>query len=93
MKLPKSREWLEECFLNRIRRKVRKDATISIDCISYDVPMQFISQIVEVRFPPDDMTGAFILYDDKHFPIYATDKNANCRAKRNNPTPIDYARR
>ena len=93
MKLPKSREWLEECFLNRIRRKVRKDATVSIFCESYDVPMQFISQTVEIRFPPDDMAGAFILFDGGHFPIHATDKHANCRAKRGNSIPIDYTRR
>ena len=36
---PKSREWLEECFLNRITRKVNKDSTVSIDKVSYDVPM------------------------------------------------------
>ena len=93
MKLPKSREWLEECFLNRIRRKVRKDATVSIFCESYDVPMQFISQTVEIRFPPDDMAGAFILFDGERFPIRATDKHANCHAKRGNSIPIDYTRR
>jgi len=93
MALPKSREWLEECFLNRAQRKVRKDSTVSIFRESYDVPMQFISQTVEIRFPPDGMTGAFILYDGERFPIHATDKNANCHAKRNNPVPIDYTRR
>jgi len=55
--------------------------------------MQFISQKVEIRFPPDDMSGAFILYDRERFPIVATDRNANCHTKRNPPVPIDYARR
>ncbi len=93
MRLPVSREWLDECFLNRIFRKVRRDSTVSIDSQSYDVPMQFISQKVEIRFPPDDMSGAFILYDRERFPIVATDRNANCHTKRNPPVPIDYARR
>lgn len=93
MRLPVSREWLDECFLNRIFRKVRRDSTVSIDSQSYDVPMQFISQKVEIRFPPDDMSGAFILYDRERFPIVATDRNANCHTKRNQPVPIDYARR
>ena len=66
---PKSREWLEECFLNRITRKVGKDSTVSIDKVSYDVPMQFISSKVEIRFLPDDMSSAFILYEGEHHPI------------------------
>ena len=92
IRLPRSREWLEDCFLNRVTRKVRKDATVPIDCVSYDVPMQFISQKVEIRFLPEDMDSAFILYEGAHFPIRATDKNANCRTKRENTIPVDYSK-
>ena len=92
MKIPRSKQWLEECFLNRIIRRVKKDATVSIGCVSYDVPMQFISQNVEIRFLPEDMDGAFILADGERFPIRQTDKNQNCRTKREDPLPIDYAR-
>ncbi len=91
-RLPKSQEWLDDCFLNRVTRKVNKDATVSIDKVSYDVPMQFISTRVEIRFLPDDMSSAFILYEGVHYPIRATDKNENCRAKRNNQPSIDYSR-
>ena len=90
IRLPRSREWLEECFLNRVTRKVRKDATVPIDCKSYDVPMQFISQKVEIRYLPEDMDSAFILYEGEHFPIRVTDKNENCRTKRENSLPVDY---
>ncbi len=45
-KTPISREWLEECFMNRITRKVRKDSTVSIDrcfmmfqCSSFLLPL------------------------------------------------------
>lgn len=86
-----SQEWLNECFLNRVYRKVRKDSTISIDSICYDVPMQFIGMKVEVRFVPDDMSSAFILYDGSHFPIRATNRNENCRTKRNNPPSLQYS--
>ena len=89
---PPSSEWLDECFFNRIRRKVSKDATISIDRVSYDVPMQFISSRVEIRFLPDDMASAYILYDGAHYPIRRTDRNENCRTKRDNPPCIDYSR-
>ncbi len=91
MKIPRSREWLEECFLNRVTRQVKKDATVSIDCKSYDVPMQFISQKVEIRYLPEDMDSAFILYEGEHFTIRATDKNQNCRTKREDPV-IDYTK-
>ena len=89
---PKSREWLDECFYNRITRKVNKDSTVSIDKVYYDVPMQFISAKVEIRFLPDDMSSAFILYEGEHYPIRRTDKNENCRTKRNNSPSIDYSR-
>ena len=92
IRMPKSREWLEECFLNRITRKVNKDSTVSIDRVSYDVPIQFISSKVEIRFLPDDMSQAFILYEGERFPIRPTDKNENCRTKRNNPPAIDYSK-
>ncbi|MEY8335742.1 hypothetical protein AALB53_22070 [Lachnospiraceae bacterium 47-T17] len=41
IRMPKSRQWLEECFLNRITRKANRDSTVSINRVSYDVPMQF----------------------------------------------------
>ena len=89
---PRSRQWLDDCFYNRITRKVRKDSTITIDKVCYDVPMQFISSKVDIRYLPDDMNSAFILFDDKKFPIRQTNKNDNCHTKRNNLPAIDYAK-
>ena len=91
-RIPSSREWLDECFLNRISRKVRNDSTISIDNVCYDVPMQFISAKVDIRFLPDDMDSAFILFDGKRFPIRKTNRNDNCHTKRNNLPSIDYSK-
>ena len=88
----RSSEWLDECFLNRISRKVRKDATVSIDKVSFDVPAQFIGQTVDIRFRPGDMGSAVILYEETSYPIRMTDKNENCRTKRSNPVAIDYAK-
>ncbi len=42
VRLPQSRQWLDDCFMNRITRKVNLDATVSIGAVYYDVPMQFI---------------------------------------------------
>lgn len=89
---PESRQWLDDCFYNRITRKVRKDSTISIDRVCYDVPMQFISAKVEVRYLPDDMTSAYILFDGEKFPIRQTSRNDNCHTRRNNPPAIDYSK-
>ena len=89
---PESRQWLDDCFYNRITRKVRKDSTISIDKVCYDVPMQFISAKVEVRYLPDDMTSAYILFDGEKFPIRQTSRNDNCHTRRNNPQAIDYSK-
>ena len=89
---PESRQWLDDCFYNRITRKVRKDSTISIDKVCYDVPMQFISAKVDVRYLPDDMTSAYILFDDEKFPIRQTSRNDNCHTRRNNPPAIDYSK-
>lgn len=89
---PKSREWLDECFYNRITRKVRKDSTVSIDNVCYDVPMQYISAKVDIRFLPNDMDSAYILDGDLKLPLRRTDRNENCHVKRNNPSPIDYSK-
>ena len=88
--VPRSMEWLDESFLNRVYRKVRKDATVSIDKVSFDVPMQFIDQKVEIRFRPGEMDSAMIVYEGSRFPIRITNKNENCKTRRQNA--IDYSK-
>lgn len=87
IKVPKSALWVEECFMNRITRKVNNDSCISIDGVLYDAPQQFIGMKVEIRFLPDHMDEAYILFEDVHYPIPRTDRNANSRTKRNNNIP------
>lgn len=94
IRMPKSQEWLDENFHNRIERKVRNDASISIDGASYDVPPQFIGMKVDVRYLPGHMDEAYILFQNEHFPLIRTDKVANCRTKRNHDFPtIRYGKR
>lgn len=85
-------EWLDNCFMNRIERKVNNDATVKIDNISYDVPMQFIKQKVQIRYLPDDMDSAFIYYDNTKYSIRKTNKVENCKTKRKNQFSIDYSK-
>jgi transposase InsO family protein len=89
---PKSKEWLDECFMNRITRRVNLDSTVSIDSVYYDVPQQFIRSKVEIRFLPNSMQDAYILFEGKHYPIRPTNRVENGRTKRNNTHAIDYSR-
>jgi len=91
VRVPKSKEWLDECFMNRVTRKVNLDSTVSIDKIYYDVPMQFIRSKVEIRFLPDQMQGAYILFEGKKYPIRQTNRTENGHTKRNNQHAIDYS--
>jgi len=92
IRAPKSEEWLNECFMNRERRKVRNDATLSLLKTQFDAPMQFIRQTVEVRFLPDRLDGAYIYEDGAHYPLKLTDKQANSRAKREGWPTVDYSK-
>ena len=89
IKIPQSRDWLDDSFLNRERRKVRSDGTLQIRKVQFDVPLQFIGQTVDVRFPPDRSDEACIVYDKVKFPLRKTNKLENARTKRDNPK-IDY---
>ena len=92
IRVPESKEWLDECFMNRERRKVRNDATLSVQNTQFDAPMQFIRQTVEVRFLPDRLSDAYIFENGTRYPLKLTDKNANSRAKREDWPKVDYSK-
>ena len=78
----------------KIKKQLEKDGDLTAmgKSLWHYATMQFISSKVEIRFLPDDMSSAFILYEGEHYPIRPTDKNENCRTKRNNTPSIDYSR-
>jgi len=92
IKVASDSEWLDNCFMNRVQRRVNNDSTISIDKISYDVPMQFIRQKVEVRYLPDNMENAYIYYENIKYSIRKTNKIENGKTRRKNSFPIDYSK-
>jgi transposase InsO family protein len=92
IRIPESEEWLEECFMNRERRKVKNDSTISLLKTQFDAPMQFIRQTVEIRFLPDRLHEAYILENGARYPLKLTDKQANSGAKRQNWPTVDYSK-
>ena len=82
IRIARSREWLENCFCHRVTRRVRSDNVIKINNTEYDVPAHFAGMNVEVRYNPDDMDGAYILYDGSRFPVKRTDRARNSSASR-----------
>jgi len=92
IRVPESDEWLDECFMNRIRRKVRNDSTLSFNNTQFDAPMHFIRQTVEVRFLPDRLSEAYIFENGVRFPLKITDKQANSRVKRETWLTVDYSK-
>jgi putative transposase len=92
VRVPKSKEWLDECFVNRVTRKVNLDATISIDSVYYDVPLQFIRSRVEIRYLPNSMQDACIFFEGRKYPVRQTNRMENGRTKRSNQYAIDYSK-
>jgi hypothetical protein len=92
IRTPESERWLDECFMNRMRRKVKNDATLSLLNIQFDAPLQFVRQSVEVRFLPDRLNEAYIFDDGTRYPLKITDKQANSKAKRDNLPTVDYSK-
>ena len=90
VRMPKSRDWLNDCFLYRVKRKVRNDATILLEKQLYDVPMEYIRCSVEIRYNPSDTNSAFIMDGDRRVPIRLTNKVENGKTKRNNPYSLNY---
>jgi transposase InsO family protein len=92
IRLPESEDWLDECFMNRARRKVRNDSTLSLLNTQFDAPLQFMRQTVEVRFLPDRLSEAYIFDGGAHYPLKLTDKQANSKAKRVQWPTVDYSK-
>jgi hypothetical protein len=92
IRFPESEDWLNECFMNRERRKVRNDSTLSLQNTQLDAPMQFIRNTIEVRFLPDRLSEAYILDGGVRYPLKLTDKQANSKVKRENLPTVDYSK-
>lgn len=91
IRLPESADWLDECFMNRERRKVKNDSTLSLRKMQFDAPFQFIRQTVEVRFLPDRLDEAYIFDNGIRYPLKLTDKQANNGVKRETWLTVNYS--
>ncbi len=60
-----AKENLDMYLLRTIKRKVKNDATVSVNAILYETPTKYIGAIVELRYPGSDGTNLYIYEDDK----------------------------
>jgi transposase InsO family protein len=84
-----SKEQLDEYFMASFKRGVKKDATVSIDAIIYEVPAAYIGNEIEIRNVQGEKN--YYLYEDnrKICQIMPVDSRANAKTYR--PTPRDNA--
>lgn len=86
-----SPEDLDNHFLHRVSRKVSNDATISLNCMQFEVPAKYIGQKINIRYSPIDLDKAYIFNRDNKISdtIYPLKKVDNSKIKRN---VIDYSK-
>jgi hypothetical protein len=96
MDFPRARvneDALEEFFLARVKRFVKKDATLAFKSIIYEAPAKYISSVVELRFRQDRPAELFIYENNQRVvQIKAVDAKANGKCYRPRPrdTVIPY---
>ena len=56
---------MQQLFLQRLKRKVKKDSTISLNSIDYEVPTKYISEYIEVRFDNSKPEEIYLYETDK----------------------------
>ncbi len=91
--IPNKQE-LDYIFLYRVTRKVKNDATISIQNILFEVPLKYVGESINVRYDPTDMDKAYIFSDDNVLldTIYPVKKIDNSKIRReHNAKAVDFS--
>jgi hypothetical protein len=90
--IPNKKE-LDDIFLYRVTRKVKKDATISLNTIIFEVPQKYIGDKINVRYDPTSLEKAYIFSNEKkQETIYPVNKHDNTKIKRKqNVKPVDFS--
>lgn len=72
----------------RVRRRVRRDSTVSIDGTTYEVPLGYLAgQVVTVATSLFDATDPVVELDGKRIPLAMVDPIANGKRRRPARTP------
>ena len=83
--------FIDESFLHRVNRKLRRDQTIKINNEYYEVPFKYVGLNIEIRYNPNDLCEVYIFENNKNIHICKIiDKIANSKVKRKNT--IDYSK-
>ncbi len=79
-----SSQELNNSFLYRVNRKVKNDATVSIDNKLYEVPVQYVGNKINIRYDPTNEEKAFIFSEngEKLDEILRVNKIDNSKIKR-----------
>lgn len=85
---------LGRAFLHELKRRVSKDATISLGHVVYEVPQIYCGQQVDLLFSPHEATHVYLKppHQDQLLriePVRAVD-NSRIPRKQNHPEPLDY---
>jgi len=82
---------IDEIFLHRNKRKVRKDSTIQFENNLYEVPFKYINKTINFRYDPNNMDVIYIFDGEtKLEECKPVDKIANSKIKRKHN--IDYSK-
>lgn len=86
----KSEEELETNFLHRVTRKVRLDATITVDKKFFETPQKYIKLRIDIRYDPNNLNELYIFNKKNELidTIYPLRKIDNSKIKRNS---LDYS--
>lgn len=77
---------LHELFLFEAKRKVRKDRTVSLDGIHYEVDALLVDETITLRFDPADRRVVQVWHEGRRaHDARPVDLRANCHVKRSGP--------
>ena len=83
--------FIDESFLHKVERKVRKDKTVKIENNYYEVPFKYVGKTVEIRYDPTSLKEIYIFENNQKLETcQIVDKIANSKIKRKNN--IDYSK-
>lgn len=93
IRFPPSRDALDQLFLHRLTRKVKKDATISLHGNLFEVPFQFVGETIQVRFDPSAPEQAYIFADQQlTCEIRPVNKVDNSQIYRSTKQALDFSK-
>lgn len=91
--IPNKQE-IDYIFLYRVTRKAKKDSTISIQNILFEIPLKYVGDTISVRYDPTCMDKAYIFSEDNILldTVYPVKKIDNSKIRReHNYKSVDFS--